>query len=331
MATDMRVRVSQLNSWLQCQQRHDFEYVGYYHEGNILVPRMISSTLRDGQAFGIGAAHYHEHGDLGNAILEIGIFYSKEIEELVNLGVPVSEEDFQESMMEVMTSLERHAKLAPQIHIINPEFEMEVTFPEYRGVRITLVGHLDGVHVDKYEHNYPVEFKLRSQINDLWMIYIMRQIRWYSVLYQHHTGTAPHGLIYDETIKGEYSPVKINNDGSVSKVQSCKLEDYLDACENINQKPDDKVIDSLKKKVLHQRHMIPLSDYELKNIANEIWSCVQQFIDFIVSKRMPVRDPNKAFCRNCAYRMICPNPEDTELAKAEFIVQKGNIYLEGVA
>ena len=326
---NISVRVSEFGQWFDCQQRWDFEYGGYYNGGRILVPRTLHTRLVDGTAYGEGAATWHATGDMDLAKQAVVDSYSKYCTELDKNNIPYTVEDLAEQIQDVYYTLERQASIAPKLSLTDPELELTCEFPEYRGITLTLIGHVDGFeNVDGVRRI--IEFKKRDR--ELWnpmIVHKSRQVLWYPVLYNSTTAHFCDEVIFDETITGPSNPVKYNQNGSVSKVQSCHWKDYENACKAAKQVPDPDVLEKLKNKRWHQRTYVPITPTKFHETQLEMLSAVEQFIDFLVAVRAPVRNPQKSRCPGCTFNEVCDVPTDHELIEALFNIKQGDRYAIG--
>ena len=161
-----------------------------------------------------------------------------------------------------------------------------------------------------------VEFKLRGRLQSFEQISLSRQTRWYAWAWHRHTGRPIAGVIVDERFNEHPAPVRFNKNGSVSKVQSCRPESYMAACQEHGQPADDEILAKLNAKPWGARHELLLDDRELQEAGWQLTSAASLIHQLDTGALFPVRNPSPARCPGCAYRDICADAQDTALIDA---------------
>lgn len=306
---------SEVSALLTCQHRWDFRY-GFQLAGTSLNPKAVSPTLSDGRAWGAGVAAYHAGAMLAEATDTMLATLATDADRLRQFGV-FSQEAFDESELLLVGLLDHYTGEHDRLGIERLEHEIVAPIPSRSGQRDSnryrLQVFFDGVHVDGRGDVWLVEFKLRKQLSSLQMIALSRQLRWYAWAYRKEFGVEPAGIILDERLKALPKPVKLNKDGSPSKVQSCTVDAYRAAGGS-----DPDVIAKLEAKRWGQQERIFLTTAEIDEAGQQLVSSGQQIRDFDVADRYPVRNPSPMFCGGCEFKDICANPRDVELVDALF-------------
>lgn len=307
---------SEVSALLTCQYRWDFRY-GQQLTGTSLKPKAVSPTLSDGRAWGAGVAAYHAGALLDEATDTMLATLTADADRLKEHGV-FSQEQFDESEQLLTGLLDHYTDENDQLGLERLEHEIIAPIPSRSGQRDSnryrLQVFFDGIHVDGRGDVWLYEAKLRGQLSSLLMIALSRQLRWYAWAYRKETGVEPAGIILDERLKALPKPVKLNKDGSPSKVQTCTVEAYRAAG---GDHPD--VLAKLEAKRWGQQERIFLTTTEIDEAGKQLVSSGQQIRDFDVADRYPVRNPSPMFCGGCEFRDVCSTSgSDTDLVEALF-------------
>lgn len=300
---------SEVDALLSCQAKHAFAYTGHLTDGTTLVPRSSAPLLRDGRAWGSAVASYHAEGHGTTALYRS---LEADADEQRDAGT-YDESHFAETLNRLTWMLEHYVRVDPQ-RIALIEREREILIPirsrtgRQRSTRYRLHAFLDGVHVDADGRVWIVEFKLRGRLQSLELITLSRQIRWYAWAWRELTGNEPAGVVVDERLNELPAAVRLNQNGSISAVQSCTLDTYLWNCESLGQEPNENTVEQLRSKVWQQRHWILLSSPELDEAGWQLASAAQQVRRLDSMELYPIRNPTPTRCPSCAFKAICPDP-----------------------
>lgn len=311
---------SEAASLLDCQAQHDFRYVGQL-VGSALTPKSTAPLLREGRAWGRAVATWHaatgtaeeRAGEAGAAL-----FHSLhgDAEAQREAGLYVAEEH-EETLARLTPMLAHYAETAEPLALTSPEAEIDVPIPSRGGRRRSNAYHLlcrlDGIHVDPDGRIWIVEFKLRKQLSSLAQIALSRQVRWYAWAYRERYGSEPAGVIVDERLNAVPAPVKLNQDGRPSAVQSCTLDAYTRAHGR-----DPAVLDRLRAKQWQRRERVLLRPDEFAAVGRQLVTVARMVRELESGRFFPVPNPSPMRCPGCAFRDICPNPGDVELVDALF-------------
>ena len=306
---------SETSALLTCQHRWDFQY-GFQLAGSSLKSKDTPLQLREGRAWGAMAAAHHTGADLADC-LTVGVeSLEADAERQREFGMFV-QEDYDESVLRMAGLIEHYRSMNPPLGIDRLEHEIVVPIPSRSGRqdsnRYKLQTFFDGLYTDEAGRVWIVEFKLRKQLSSILQISLSRQIRWYAWAYRKETGIEPAGVMVDERLNALPKPVKLNKDGSPSKVQSCTPEDYIEAGGE-----DEEVLEKLRTKRWGQRESVLLTTAEIDEAGKQLVSAGQQIRDFDTADRYPVRNPSPLYCPGCQFKDVCPNPGDTDLVDALF-------------
>ena len=306
---------SETSALLTCQYRHDFMY-GEQLAGTSLKPKHTPPILSDGRAWGAGGAAYNAGESLDYAIDTISDTLTADADRLKHFGT-FDQNEFDTSLSLLHGLLEHYADENEPLGIDRLEHELIVPIPSRSGKqdsnRYRLQVFFDGIHVDEHGRTWLVEFKLRGQLSQLLMVHLSRQIRWYAWAYRKEYGVMPAGIIVDERLKKLPSEVKLNKNGSVSKVQSCTVDAYQAAGGD-----DPEVLQKLTDKKWGIRESVPFTDAEIDEAGIQLVSAGQQIRSFDAGETYPVRNPSPLYCNGCQFKDICQTPDNTELVDALF-------------
>ena len=309
--------VSEAAALFDCSWRHDLSY-GDQLAGSALVPRDVPVLLREGKAWGRGVAALHagwgSTTQLVDAADAIRASIREDAVEREALGLydPEHEAEVAERLLAVLAHY--YASTEP-LPIHHPETHLLMALPatQRHSNRYRLEVYLDGLHDDAYG-TWVVEYKWRSPrsgLADYEVLVLQRQLRWYAWAWREHTGVEPTGVIVDERIGEPPSEVRYNQDGSVSKVQSCTPEAYVDAG---GAHPE--TLERLYAKQWQARRRITFRPGELDWAGRELRTLARLVQLYDSGQLAPVRNPNPRNCRGCPFRAICQDPWDSELVDA---------------
>jgi hypothetical protein len=306
---------SETSALLTCQHRWDFQY-GFQLAGSSLKSKDTPLQLREGRAWGAAVAAHHTGADLADCMTAAVESLEADADRQREFGMFIQEE-YDESVLRLSALIEHYRADNPPLGIEKLEHEIVVPIPSRSGRqdsnRYKLQTYFDGILTDEAGRVWIIEFKLRKQLSALQQIVLSRQIRWYAWAYRKETGVEPAGVIVDERLNALPKPVKLNKNGSVSKVQSCTVAEYLEAGGD-----DEEVLEKLRTKRWSQRESILLTTAEIDEAGQQLVSAGQQIRDFDTADRYPVRNPSPLYCPGCQFRDACPNPNDDELIDALF-------------
>jgi hypothetical protein len=311
---------SEVSAALDCQVRHAFSYTGLLTDGDALTPKSVAPKLRAGRAWGRAVAAWHEnHGPQAqeHAITAMAEALSLDEAEQREHGV-FDQDEFDTLNRHLCDLLADYMATAEPIPLSRPEHELQVPIPSRTGVRNStvyqLLCYLDGIHVDAEGRDWIVEFKLRGQLQPLELIAKARQLRWYAWAWRKETGRPVAGIISEERLDAVPAEVRLNQNGSLSKVQSCRPDAYVAAGGD-----DLDVLAKLEAKRWQQRHPFVLTERELDEAGKQLASAGSLIHQLDTGALYPVRNPSPMRCPGCAYRDVCTDPGDVALVDALFV------------
>lgn len=312
---------TELSAALDCQARHAFAYTGRLTGGQALKPRTAAPVLREGRAWGRACAAWHETGSLQHAQAALDIALSLDAAEQQRHGL-YSPEEHDEMAAKLLGLLEHYAATASRLVLTRPEHELNVPIPSRTGLRASslyrLQCFLDGVHTDPEGRDWIVEIKLRRQFQPFELIALNRQTRFYAWAWHRATGRPVAGVIVDERLNAAPAPVKLNKDGTPSKVQTCRLDDYVSAWEQLGERPDEEVAAKLAAKDWQRRHTIVFRPGELEEAGWQLVSGARLIHALDSGEFFPIRNPGPARCPGCPFRPVCADPTDRPVVDALF-------------
>ena len=325
MTTTRSISHSEVSSALDCQVRHAFQYTGQLTDGDTLKPHSTAMPLREGRAWGRAVAAWHEHHDLETAgeharvALEIALSLDAADQQKAGVYDP----DEHTALAERLTAiLEDYTATAEHLPLTRLEHELYVAIPSRTGrrasTRYRLGAFLDGVHTDDQGRDWIVEFKLRKRLTSYDMIAKARQTRWYAWAWRRETGRPVAGVIVEERLNEVPPEVRLNQDRSPSKVQSCRPEAYLAAFENTLRDPDEEVLAKLEQKRWQHRTPLLLTERELDEAGHQLASAGMLIHQLDTGLLYPVRNPSPMRCPGCAFKDACTDPTDTDLIDAMY-------------
>lgn len=311
---------SEASTALDCQAKHAFAYTGHLTGGNALKSKTTHILLRQGRAWGAAAAAFHAEGP-ENARVALQIHLSLDAADQQAAGIYV-EAEHTEIEAHLTGLLDDYMRVVDRLPIDRLEHEIQVAAPARTGrrasTRYRFQGFFDGVHTDAQGRVWIVEFKLRKQLTSFEQIALSRQTRWYAWAYHAATGKDVAGVIVDERLNQAPSAVKVNQNGSPSKVQSCRLDDYVAAWQELGAQPDEEIVAKLAARQWQSRHTVLFRPDELTEAGLQIASAANLINQLDTGALFPVRNPSRMRCPGCAYKSICQDPGDTELVDALF-------------
>lgn len=312
---------SEVASLLDCQLRHDFAYVGNV-VGSALKPRRTHVNLRAGRAWGAAVAAWDmSGGQIEPARAALDASLEQDAIDMREAGW-FNDVEFEELYRDLHAMLAHYTSTVPVIGVHTVEHELRVPIPSRSGKRASSLyqfhGFLDGVATDRNGRDWIVEYKLRKQLSSLEQITLGRQLRWYAWGWRETTGRNVAGIILDERLNAVPADVRFNKNGTVSRVQSCPVDDYVNACLDTEQEPEQDIVDQLRGKRWSQRHTIFLSDRDLDEAGWQMRSSARLVRELESGRMYPTRNPNVMRCGGCAFKGICVDRSD-DLIDADFL------------
>lgn len=314
---------SEASTALDCQAKHAFAYTGQLTSGMALKPRTTAPILREGRAWGAAVAAWHStDGDLNRARAALEIQLSLDAAEQQRAGV-YNADEHAALLARIHALLDDYITEAALIHLDRLERELLVPIPSRTGRadsnRYRLQAYIDGVHTDADGRDWIVEFKLRKKLTAFELIAKARQVRWYAWAWRKETGREIAGIIVEERLNAVPAPLKLNQNGTPSKVQSCRPETYIAAFDDREDESDPDVVAKLQAKEWMKRHPLILEPRELDEAGRQLASAGSLIHQLDTGALYPVRNPSPLRCPGCAFREICGGGEgDTELVEALF-------------
>lgn len=326
---------SEIRALLTCQAQHDFRYVGQL-AGTALKPKTDAPRLRAGRAWGQAMAVLHaQHDSLDGPLQAAHIIHDaleEDAEQQRATGVYL-EEDHVEQRRVLVAALDHYAATTDRLPVTNPEHELDVAIPSRTGRRASnayrLLCKLDGLHIDAQGRLWIVEYKWRDRLTAFEQITLSRQIRWYAWAWQRTTGQPVTGVIVDERLNEAPKPARIVNakrkgEGIDGKTVSHAVDQmttpdlYRQACAEYRVEPSEDTLSALAGRRWQSRQDVMFRQGELDEAGRQLVSAARQVAAFDSGVLFPVRNPSPATCGGCAFREICPNPQDVELVDALF-------------
>jgi hypothetical protein len=308
--------VSESSTLLDCPWRHALAYTGQLTDGDALAPKTTPLLLREGKAWGRAMAALHGSWNRTtqrvDAVQAVRASLAADAEQRGRAGIydPDAEATTERHVLAV---LDHYISLTEPLPLHHPERHLILPLPaaERHSNRYRLEVYLDGLHDDEWG-SWVVEFKWRaSNLIDFEIATFDRQLRWYAWAWREHLGIEPVGVILDERIGEEPSPVRFNQDGRVSKIQSCTPEAYMAAGGD-----DLMVATKLSNKQWQARRRITFRPGELDWAGRELRTVARLVHMYDNGQLAPMRNANPRNCRGCRFRAICADPFDRELVDA---------------
>ena len=321
---------TEIASALSCQARHAFAYTGHLTEGHTLRRRSIPRRLSEGRAWGVAAALWHEGTPtlLGAFAAAEGLRIALDADEAEMFGRGVTLETAERVATEehLMKIFAHYAQTATPLNGLERlEFEVVVPIPSRTGrrrsSRFRFQCFLDGWTYDDDGRPWLVEFKLRSRLSSVQVLQSARQIRWYAWALEQAAGISPVGVLVDERLNvapGSPRTVQAVRKGvgikgrtvSHAADQAVTTEDYLEACREYDVEANPHTVSALNARVWQQRVPILFRDHELEEAGAELVSAAKLIRDLDSGELYPIRNAAPHLCNGCAFREICPTPDD---------------------
>lgn len=312
---------SEVSSALDCQVKHAFRYTGALTDGTVLKPKSATVPMREGRMWGRMVAAWHQTRTLEQvvAVLNEALKDDAQMQRDAGLYIQADHDAVEEKMLALFA---QYALDAEPLRLTSPELELLASIPSRTGRGNSSIYRLqtffDGVCTDDMGRTFLVEFKLRNRLQPYELIVKDRQIRWYAWAFQQATGVAPSGVILDERLNDLPSPVKLNQDGKPSKVQSCRPDDYINAWHGLAGEPDPDVLAKLRARKWQNRTTVIFRPDEIIEAGRQLTSAGRLIHMLDVGDLFPIRNPGQMRCPGCAYREVCMTPGDRELVDALF-------------
>lgn len=336
------IRHSELDTALECQARHAFAYTGHLTAGDALEPKQTHVRLREGRAWGRAVAAFHMRDPslpvavrYASGLYELDAAIREDADEMRGHGV-VDYEGTHDTLLRLTDILWHYCSTTEPLHIGYPEYEVTVPI-RARGElhrsssRYSFQGHFDGL-TRRDDRLWIVEYKLRGRLTPFEQVVLTRQFRRYAWALEQETGESVGGIIVDERLNEAPKPARLLKNGKPShaKDQLTTPEMYLAACEEHGEEPHEDTLVALKQRRWQARHPIVFSRREIEEAGRELVSGAKLIGQLDRGDLYPMRNPSPFRCPGCAYREICPRPDDTELVDLNF-VRKPPKRLETVA
>lgn len=312
---------SEISTAYDCQAKHAYSYTGALTNGDALKAKRVHVNLREGRAWGAGIAAWHYTGDKSAAHAAMARSLAADAEELTAAGFYDAQEHHA-TKNKLAAILEHEIGMSGRLDMVAMEEHLRVAVRSEggrRSPRYDFEGYLDGV-VEEHGRVWIWEAKLRKQLSSLDQVARSPQLRRYAWAWRELHGVNPAGIILDERLNAAPSEVKLNANGSVSKVQSCTVDAYLAACLQAEQDPDEEVLAKLAAKRWGERHRVFLTELEIARAGRDLFSAsrlIHQLETSRVRDRLaPVANPSPMRCPGCSYRDICGTEYDPELIDA---------------
>lgn len=327
---------SEISTAYDCQAKHSYAYTGTLTGGDALKPKRVHVNLREGRAWGAGIAAWHYTGDKSAAHAAMAKSLAADAEELTAAGFYDAQEHHA-TKNKLAAILEHEIGMSGRLDMVAMEEHLRVAVRSEggrRSPRYDFEGYLDGV-VEEHGRVWIWEAKLRKQLSSLDQVARSPQLRRYAWAWREIHGVNPAGIILDERLNAAPSDVKLNANGSVSKVQSCTVDAYLAACLQAGQEPDEEVLAKLAAKRWGERHRVFLTELEIAQAGRELGSSARLIHQLERAGERggldPVRNPSPMRCPGCSYREICGSEYDAELVDALFTRIRPKRFREEVA
>ena len=310
---------SEISTAYDCQAKHAYSYTGVLTGGDALRPKRTHINLREGRAWGAGIAAWHYTGDKSAAHAAMARSLAADAEQLTEAGFYDAQEHHA-TKNKLAAILDHEIGTSGRLDLVSMEEHLLVSLrgPKQRSSTYNFEGYLDGVAKDASGAFWIVEFKLRKQLSSLDQVARSPQLRRYAWAWREQHGVNPAGIILDERLNAAPSDVKLNANGSVSKVQSCTVDAYLAACLQAEQEPDEEVLAKLAAKRWGERHRVFLTELEVTRAGRELGSAARLIRQLDNGDLDPVANPSPMRCPGCAFKEICGSPYDPELIDALF-------------
>lgn len=326
---------SEITTALDCQARWDFSYGGYL-VGDALKPKLAAPRLREGRAWGRAAAALYSADPVlplitrythGLRALEESM--EQEADELRGHGL-YSEADRADMQQRIAEMLWHQAQIAEPLHVTDMELELRVPIQSRHSrrasTRFLFHGFLDGLAaIDG--RTWIVELKLRGQLTALEQIVRGRQYLRYAWAAEQQLDQQIAGVIVDERLNELPKPArwvkgKKKTDPplvpSHAKDQLTTRALYEAACAEGGVPVDEETAVALGQRRWQQRSPVLFRRSEIEEAGRELVSAAQLIAQLDTGVLFPVRNPSPMRCGMCAFREICPRPDDGALVDLQF-------------
>jgi CRISPR/Cas system-associated exonuclease Cas4 (RecB family) len=337
---------SEIEKANNCQAQHAFGYTGHLTGGQVLKPHAPAARLRQGRAWGRGVAAFHmaDHEKLdlivryGLALVALNESLDEDAAAMRSHGF-YDEAEHHDMALKLADILWHYASTTEPLQISDPEFALELPIPSRSGKgvsnRYSFHGYLDGLAVQD-GRLWLAEYKLRDSLTDYEQLVLGRQYRRYAWAAERQLGVAIAGVIVDERLseppkparwvrakrKGEgVGPLDVKGYGrlpSSAKDQLTTSAAYVEACLEAGVEIDRAVVEALDARKWQQRVKVVFKRSEIEEAGRELVSAAQLIAQLDSGALYPVRNTAPWRCRGCAFREICPRPDDRELIEASF-------------
>jgi hypothetical protein len=328
---------TEITAALDCWARWDFMYGGHL-AGTTLKKRAPHVKLRAGKAWGRGVAAFHQAPatDSRPARYAAGLaaIHASLDEDAAQMRAhlvydPVEHHDMGQRLADVLW---HYAVTTDPLEIHDPEFELRLPIPSRSGRglsnRYGFHAFLDGLAV-KDGYLWIAEYKLRDTLTDPRQIRLGRQYRRYAWAAERLMDVVIAGVIVDECLSEPPKParwVKARKKGegvngrvpSHAKDQLTTAEQYIAACEEADVAPVDETITALNARRWSQRVPVMFRRSEIDEAGQELVSAAKLIAQLDAGHLYPVRNPDPRRCNGCAFKEICPRPDDADVIDLSF-------------
>jgi hypothetical protein len=266
-----------------------------------------------------------------DSLLELEKSLWEDADDLRAAGV-YNQTEHEDMWQRLKDMLWHYASTSEHLEITDPELELQVPIPSRTGARasnrFTFQGFLDGLTVID-GLTYIVEYKLRGRLSTFEQAVRGRQYRRYAWAAERCLDTQIAGVILDERLNETPKParwVKAKRKGegidgmtpSHAKDQLCTAESYLEACREADVDPVAETIVHLEQRRWQVRHVLHFRRHEIEEAGRELVSAAHLISQLDSGVLWPVRNESTLRCGGCAFREVCPRPDDHELIDLNF-------------
>jgi len=302
---------SEISRAMTCQAQWDFTYGGHL-AGSALKKKAVAPILSEGKAWGAAVAAYHAAGTGQAAIDAMDAQLHEDGERMRTFGL-WSSDYHNEMRMHLLRLLNHYFSICKDFVLDYEGLEKEliVPIPSRSGKRASsrykLLSYLDGTR-----DRWLIEFKLRSTLTAVEQLQLNRQIRIYAWAYWQHTGRKPIGVEVHERWNEAPKPPRILKSGrpSHAKDQLCTAQAYKDGCSEHGEVMVAETYDHLNQRRWQQVVPIIFRDGELEEAGRELVSAAKLIQQLDSGELFPVRNSRPQNCRGCAFKEICPSPDN---------------------
>lgn len=310
---------SEVSAALDCQLSHAFRYSGAVTGGETLKARASIPRLDEGTAWGVAVAAFHATGDLSAAQLALVEELDKQREKQQQRGV-FDSDVWMKMNLHLTAILADYVRHCSPLNLTRPEQELRVPIPSRLGRRVSskyvFVAYLDGVgnRGGAGELDGIIEFKLRAQLQSYDLVCKSRQLRMYAWAWREATGEPVDRIFVRERLNAVPSEIRFNQNGSLSKQQTCRPATYVDACMDLDDKPDEDVLARLRAKEWERTHEIMLTEAELHEAGQQLVSAAHLIHQLDTGQLFPIRNPSPARCPGCSFKDVCVDHDPALIA-----------------